>query len=266
VADWIERQNILLKEILEERSADGWHHRWLETATEAFYSAILQPGDHAIDVGANRARHSVPMAKAVGADGRILAIEAASATAAKLARDLNVAGVADRVEIGRFAVSDTPGTAEFTYVPSATGLSSLRTDEKFDAYADRVTETVEVRTLDDVVAPGRRIAFIKLDIEGAELPALRGARRLLRESRPPLAFEHGGLRYERRFGYTFDEFYGFFEDIDYQLLTPFGSPFGPEWKGKNHAPQLFALPREGSAAYRERFVPAMVEAMYRMIP
>ena len=53
--------------------------------------------------------------------------------------------------------------------------------------------TVEIKAvaLDDYVAPGQRVDFIKMDIQGAELSAVRGARRLLsRPDAPTLLFEY----------------------------------------------------------------------------
>ena len=45
---------------------------------------------------------------------------------------------------------------------------------------------VEVRRLDDLLE-GRKVTFIKMDIEGPELAALRGAEQIIRKQRPKLA-------------------------------------------------------------------------------
>lgn len=45
---------------------------------------------------------------------------------------------------------------------------------------------IEVRRLDDLLG-GRKVTFLKMDIEGSELAALRGAERIIREQRPKLA-------------------------------------------------------------------------------
>ena len=47
-------------------------------------------------------------------------------------------------------------------------------------------EQIETRALDDVLA-GKRVTFIKMDIEGAEYEALIGARKLITENRPRMA-------------------------------------------------------------------------------
>lgn len=47
-------------------------------------------------------------------------------------------------------------------------------------------EEIEVRALDDVLE-GKKITYIKMDIEGAEYEALQGARKLIMENRPRMA-------------------------------------------------------------------------------
>ena len=67
---------------------------------------------------------------------------------------------------------------------------TLRFDVLIDADASMISETgqikVPARKMDDVL-DGRKVTFIKMDIEGAELSALRGAERIIREQRPKLA-------------------------------------------------------------------------------
>ncbi len=46
--------------------------------------------------------------------------------------------------------------------------------------------SIEVRRLDDILG-NRPVTFIKMDIEGSELAALRGAERIIRQQRPKLA-------------------------------------------------------------------------------
>ena len=85
---------------------------------------------------------------------------------------------------------DHPQAELFPY-----GLYDENTTLRFDPVegdegAAKVSEAgsieVQVRRLDDVLA-GRKVTFIKMDIEGSELAALRGAERIIREQRPKLA-------------------------------------------------------------------------------
>jgi FkbM family methyltransferase len=54
------------------------------------------------------------------------------------------------------------------------------------AFSDEGTAHLSTVALDQVI-PGHRIDFIKMDIEGSELAAIKGAARLIRASRPLLA-------------------------------------------------------------------------------
>ncbi|MDE7244471.1 MAG: FkbM family methyltransferase [Oscillospiraceae bacterium] len=70
------------------------------------------------------------------------------------------------------------------------GLYDSNTTLHFDPSGARIAESgdvaVEVRKLDDLLG-GRPVTFLKMDIEGSELAALRGAENIIRTQRPKLA-------------------------------------------------------------------------------
>jgi FkbM family methyltransferase len=70
------------------------------------------------------------------------------------------------------------GDAEFFF--EADGTSSHLTSEA-------TSVKVVVSALDDLVRPNEKITFIKMDIEGSELEALKGCQRTIRAHRPKLA-------------------------------------------------------------------------------
>lgn len=87
------------------------------------------------------------------------------------------------------AVSDKPGRAVFEENLDRPGCSKFASSGQTDS-AKSYYE-VDVTTIDDLLNRDRKIALIKLDIEGAELKALRGSTATLREHRPIVIFECG---------------------------------------------------------------------------
>lgn len=82
-----------------------------------------------------------------------------------------------QAELFPFGLYDRDGSIGFeevSYEPSGSYVS------------DTGEEMVEIRRLDDVLRD-RKVTYIKMDIEGSELAALRGAERIIREQRPKLA-------------------------------------------------------------------------------
>ena len=61
-----------------------------------------------------------------------------------------------------------------------------RTDPGSANVSEAGTETIEVRKLDDVLR-GKKVTFIKMDIEGSELAALKGTKAIITGQKPKLA-------------------------------------------------------------------------------
>ncbi|MBL8672511.1 MAG: FkbM family methyltransferase [Alphaproteobacteria bacterium] len=157
---------------------EGWFEKEL-----GFVRRFLQPGMSAIDVGANHGAYALPMLARVGAAGRVLAIEPNAAVAARLRRSA-AAWPASCFALAEVAVSDAPGRGTLV-VESASEAGRLGRDLLPGAAG------VPVRTLDDLAQEhlSAPIDLLKIDVEGHELAAMRGARQLLRESAPVVLFE-----------------------------------------------------------------------------
>ena len=135
---------------------------------EALFAG-LTAGDTVVDIGANIGTYALDAARRVGADGRVLAVEPAPRTHAKLAA--NVA--ANRGRIGdvilrQVAIAEEAGTVTlYANAGSNAGQSSLLAE---GAGKSGVAVTVEALPLADLLKGEGidGIAAMKIDVEGFE--------------------------------------------------------------------------------------------------
>lgn len=137
------------------------------------FKADLAPGDVVFDVGANVGAYALLFAQWVGATGHVYAFEPAPDARRGLERHVRLNRAGDRVTVRGEAISAIPGTAMFR-------AAGPQGDNRIVAGAAAETrETIAVRTttIDEVCRIGALCpALIKIDVEGAELDVLRGAR------------------------------------------------------------------------------------------
>jgi FkbM family methyltransferase len=152
-----------------------------EAHAERTITGALKPGMTAIDIGANFGYHTFRMAKAVGSEGKVIAIEPTDWAFDKLERnrELNSFTNIETVKAGLGDRDQGPTEVRFTssYRLDGTDLST--------------NEVVTVDTLDTVLARSGvdRVDFIKMDVDGFEGKVIRGARQTLARHRPILFFE-----------------------------------------------------------------------------
>ncbi len=141
-----------------------------------------------LDVGANEGLFTLFFRKRVGPGGRVIALEPSERELTHLKRNLRINRFLD-VEVVPLAVGDHVGRARLSLAEAGhAGHNALGTPAAPWVERGRFQVEVEVSTL-DTLSDARnwpRIALIKMDIEGSELRALRGADRLLARDRPML--------------------------------------------------------------------------------
>jgi FkbM family methyltransferase len=118
------------------------------------------------------------------------------------------------VSVIEAAFDDAQGSKDFFIDPAHTALSGLRTGS-----TDEVRKALRVQCvrLDDVIGAETTIGFIKIDVNGGELPALRGARELLRRDRPfvLLGCTQRGLD---DYGISADDVVEFAQQVGYRIF------------------------------------------------
>lgn len=169
---------------------------WLgtyEPVLQDALSALVKPGMTAYDVGANIGYISLMLARLTGAGGRVLAFEALPENVARLRANLALNGMQERVTVVAAAVVEQSKPVSFLIGPSGgMGKAQGSAGRQDVAYSESIT--VDGLALDEFVYQGSSPIpdLVKIDIEGGEVLALPGMRRLLQEARPVVLMElHG---------------------------------------------------------------------------
>jgi len=157
------------------------HISWNEVEFRAFRDAV-RPGAVALDIGANVGAYSMPLGRWVGDTGRVFAFEPSASAYDGLTTHVRMNGLESCVTPIASAVGGAIGTLPFIVEPTA-GEGRLAA-----ASSSRATVDVPVTTVDAFCAQhGITPDFIKVDVEGAELDVLRGARETIGRTRGRLA-------------------------------------------------------------------------------
>ena len=149
---------------------------------------LVNAGDCCIDVGANLGYYTISLANWVGPSGLVVAFEPFPGNFAILEKNVHLNRL-QNVILEPSALSDCKGSLQLIY-GAEEQFSATPSVGGYAVEGDRVSITVPTRRLDDYVAGlGKAPDFIKIDVEGAELAVLEGARRTLAAVRPTLLVE-----------------------------------------------------------------------------
>ena len=149
----------------------------------------LRPGDTCIDVGSHVGYMTILMAHLVGPQGRVVAFEPVPETFEALRENVRLNNL-ENVQLECTAVGEQEGTIslfcdsaqELSWTSSVAACRVPGNDlKKISAPMHCLDSYLQVSNLHP--------HLIKIDVEGAELAVLRGARRMLREVRPVVLLE-----------------------------------------------------------------------------
>jgi FkbM family methyltransferase len=157
---------------------------WNLEEYRAFRSDIAA-GDTVLDVGANLGAYTVLFGQWVGPQGRVFAFEPAPESRRGLERQVALNGLQDRIVVRPEAVAEGEGVVRFRAAGRQGGNRIIRENPAMDAASDRIdvpTTSIDAFCRDRNLRP----QFIKVDVEGAELDVLRGARATIAAAGPSL--------------------------------------------------------------------------------
>lgn len=148
--------------------------------------ALVRPGDHVLDLGANIGVHTLALAHATGPTGRVTSVEPQKFCFQLLCANVT-ANQLTHVDCLRAAVGETPGTCTVPRLDPTARHNAGATTVSLDAGAPGQTDTVPLITVDSLNLP--RCDLMKVDTEGFEDRVILGAARTLQAHRPALYIE-----------------------------------------------------------------------------
>jgi FkbM family methyltransferase len=167
-----------------------------ERAVTDILSKMILPGDICLDVGANFGWYTTLFHSLNGGAkqdeknngkniGEVHSFEPLPEVFKVLKQNWTLAGKPENVFLNNLALGDDNRTVQIhRFTDLLNGFSSLSNMGK----SEFVSVAVQMITLDEYLAEKqiKDVNFVKLDVEGAELMFLRGARQLFRQKTPPI--------------------------------------------------------------------------------
>ena len=175
----VPREDVKLLLMLLDAGPQG-----LEPGTRGIITRLLAPGMTFIDVGANIGLLTLAGARAVGSNGKVLAIEPVPLAFDLLNRGLAINELEHRVETKCQALGARAERRKFFVSPVLGHSSFFHSQALVNGSASEIE--VDVVPLDDLIPAGERVDVVKIDVEGAELEVLEGMSRVINDN-PDLA-------------------------------------------------------------------------------
>jgi FkbM family methyltransferase len=172
----------------------GTNLRNFETGELNFVQRFLRPGMTVLDIGAHQGLYTLLASACVARDGRVFAFEPSRRERRSLWLNLRL-NRCRNVSVQPLALGNDRGSFDFYVVQGQyTGCNSLRPPAS-ELGTTKLT-TVSLERLDDWAKQShvKRVDFIKLDVEGAELSVLKGGSGILVHQRPVLLVEVAPIR------------------------------------------------------------------------
>jgi FkbM family methyltransferase len=152
-------------------------------------NALLKKGSVFIDVGANMGYFSLLASQVVGKDGKIFALEPSSRDFARLQDNIKTNNLQKIIFPLQLAISDKVSLVNLSIAcEERSGLNTMGSE-----FSSKGTEKVEVQevgstTIDKFMNRKHidKVNVLKLDIEGSEVDALRGAVNTIEKCRPAI--------------------------------------------------------------------------------
>lgn len=174
--------------------------RWLGTYEPELQAALrefLRPGMIVYDVGANIGYVTLMLAHQIGAGGRVFAFEALPVNVERIQKNMALNNLSNVTVVSGAVLDKTGGVTFFVHDSVGMGKAAGSAGRREEHYQAEIT--VPGLSLDEFVYGQGNPApeVVKMDIEGGEVLALPGMKRILAEHHPLMLLELHGPESEK---------------------------------------------------------------------
>ena len=143
-----------------------------------------------LDAGANEGFYTVFMARRVGTQGRVIAVEPSPRERARLMRNVEINGFRN-VDVRSTGLGAAPGEAVLHIANAEHNGQNTLGRFVYEGVSEEMRLQIALESIDVISQRmgDKRIDVIKMDVEGSELSVLQGATRVLERDQPLILFE-----------------------------------------------------------------------------
>lgn len=191
--------------------------RWEEQLTKQL-TKHLKPGDVFLDIGANIGFHSLLVSSLHNRAITVHAFEPLPTLFNQLTESKRKNHFSN-LTIHNFGLGDKEREMQIFVRDENMGGSSLFEYKNLNLVRPSETQTIQIKTLDSVFSTNSPISVIKIDVEGYEFEALKGAEKLLRLNAPLIFMEFSPMMYEEDYAGKTSDFITYLTDLHYTFYT-----------------------------------------------
>lgn len=188
---------------------------------------LVKRGSVVWDIGANIGIYTIISGRLVGTSGEVVGFEPTPFTHQVAEKHIELNKLTSHCRVEPFAVSDQDGATLDFQVCQSQGSDEVNPTNRLGTEPTATTVKVSVVSLDGLAMRlQRKPAVLKIDIEGAEVHALRGASLLLRSIRPIIQLAVHPM-FLPEFNCAPDEIASIVTENNYISLDIYGRPSPP---------------------------------------
>jgi FkbM family methyltransferase len=193
---------------------------WEAHITKLF-PCIVKPGDKVLCVGAHIGYHAVELAKLIGPEGSLYAIEASPLNFNYLSKNISLNQINNAQLFNNAAFSKEIELSFVTYLGTGanTGHSHVLSDNNNqDKEQESIITKVKGVRIDTLLPLEKveKIRLIQMDIEGCEIEAIKGAEELIKRSDDLVVIQEWCPKMMEQFS-SVEEYLRFWKDLGYSF-------------------------------------------------